>query len=123
MKKYLLVYLQTGLLNFTISSQNSNTDREKDSLNIDPNNLITQLKEQLKTQLKEQLETQLITGFDSLSNKELNIAIDSMVLVLDGVIEQSKGVSMDSLEIAYSLLSDFNFKLNDQGMDEDRKST
>lgn len=118
MKKYLLLYLLTGLFTFTISAQNSDADSEKDSLIFDPNNLISQLKEQLRTQLKEQLETQLITGFDSLSNKELNIAIDSMVVVLDGVIEQSKGISMNSLEIAYSLLSDFNFKLNDQGMDD-----
>jgi len=116
MKKHLLLYLFTSLFAFTISAQNSDAESENESLFFDPDNLVSQLKEQLRTQLKEQLEAQLIISFDTLSNKELNIAIDSMVVVLDGVIEQNKDISMDSLETAFSLLSNLDFKLNDQGM-------
>src|SRR5690554_6149713 len=64
------------------------------------------------------MQIQLTTGFDSLTSKELNHAIDSMIVVLDGVIEQSKNISKDSLEAAYSLLSGLNFKLNDENMNE-----
>ena len=116
MKKCLLLLLLTGLFSFTITAQNN--EAEFDNLNSDSKAFITQLKEQLKSQLKEQMQIQLTTGFDSLTSKELNHAIDSMIVVLDGVIEQSKKISKDSLEAAYSLLSGLNFKLNDENMDE-----
>ena len=118
MKKCLLLFLLTGLFAFTIIAQNNEVNTENDSLFLDSNAFVSQLKEQLRTQLKAQLESQLKTGFDSLSKKELNHVIDSMVVVLDGVIKQSKNISEDSLETAYKLLSGLNFRLNDQDMGE-----
>ena len=119
MKKYLLLFLFLGVFTCTLSAQDKESDVIKnDPVLLDSGSILSQLKEQLgvqlKTQLKEQFETQVKTGFDSLSRKELNHAIDSMVLILDEVIKQSKDVSMDSLDVVYNALSNFNFKLNDQ---------
>jgi len=119
MKKYLLLFLFLGVFTYTLSAQDKESDIIKNEpVLLDSGSILSQLKEQLgvqlKTQLKEQFETQVKTGFDSLSRKELNHAIDSMVLMLDEVIKQSKDVSMDSLDVVYNALSNFNFKLNDQ---------
>ena len=119
MKKYLLFFVFFGVFTCTLSAQDKESDVIKnDPVLLDSGSILSQLKEQLgvqlKTQLKEQFETQVKTGFDSLSRKELNHAIDSMVLILDEVIKQSKDVSMDSLDVVYNALSNFNFKLNDQ---------
>lgn len=119
MKKYLLLFLFLGVFTCTLSAQDKESDVIKNNpVLLDSGSILSQLKEQLgvqlKTQLKEQFETQVKTGFDSLSRKELNHAIDSMVLILDEVIKQSKDVSMDSLDVVYNALSNFNFKLNDQ---------
>jgi len=119
MKKHLLLFLFLGVFTYTLSAQDKEPDIIKnDPVLLDSGSILSQLKEQLgvqlKTQLKEQFETQVKTGFDSLSRKELNHAIDSMVLMLDEVIKQSKDVSMDSLDVVYNALSNFNFKLNDQ---------
>lgn len=119
MKKYLLLFLFLGVFTCTLSAQDKESDVIKnDPVLLDSGSILSQLKEQLgvqlKTQLKEQFETQVKMGFDSLSRKELNHAIDSMVLILDEVIKQSKDVSMDSLDVVYNALSNFNFKLNDQ---------
>ncbi|MFA5650850.1 MAG: hypothetical protein WC914_06885 [Proteiniphilum sp.] len=119
MKKYLLLFLFLGVFTCTLSAQDKESDVIKNNpVLLDSGSILSQLKEQLgvqlKTQLKEQFETQVKTGFDSLSRKELNHAIDSMVLMLDEVIKQSKDVSMDSLDVVYNALSNFNFKLNDQ---------
>src|SRR5690554_4211151 len=119
MKKYLLLFLFLGVFTYTLSAQDKESDIIKNEpVLLDSGSILSQLKEQLgvqlETQLKEQFETQVKTGFDSLSRKELNHAIDSMVLMLDEVIKQSKDVSMDSLDVVYNALSNFNFKLNDQ---------
>ena len=103
MKKHLLLFLFLGVFTYTLSAQDKEPDIIKnDPVLLDSGSILSQLKEQLKT------------GFDSLSRKELNHAIDSMVLMLDEVIKQSKDVSMDSLDVVYNALSNFNFKLNDQ---------
>lgn len=119
MKKYLLFFVFFGVFAYTLSAQDKESDVIKNEpVLLDSGSILSQLKEQLgvqlKTQLKEQFESQVKTGFDSLSRKELNHAIDSMVLILDEVIKQSKDVSMDSLDVVYNALSNFNFKLNDQ---------
>jgi len=123
MKKNLLLFVFLAVFAYSLTAQDKESDIIKNEpVLLDSGSILSQLKEQLgvqlKTQLKEQFETQVKTGFDSLSKKELNHAIDSMVLMLDEVIEQSKDVSIDSLDIVYNALSNFNFKLNDQESSE-----
>ena len=123
MKKNLLLFVFLAVFAYSLTAQDKESDIIKNEpVLLDSGSILSQLKEQLgvqlKTQLKEQFESQVKTGFDSLSKKELNHAIDSMVLALDEIIEQSKNVSKDSLDIVYNALSNFNFKLNDQDVSD-----
>src|SRR5690554_7323271 len=97
MKKNLLLFVFLAVFAYSLTAQDKESDIIKNEpVLLDSGSILSQLKEQLgvqlKTQLKEQFETQVKTGFDSLSRKELNHAIDSMVLMLDEVIKQSKDV-------------------------------
>ncbi|MDD2299610.1 MAG: hypothetical protein PHS01_08985 [Dysgonamonadaceae bacterium] len=107
MKKNLLLFVFLCVSIFTISAQNNKSET-----------LSSQLMEQLGTQLKEQLESQIKIKFESLSNKELNLVIDSMLFSLDEMIEQSRDIPKDSIEMVYNVLSDFNFKFNDQDVSD-----
>lgn len=109
MKRNLLLLVFLCVFVYTTSAQNNKSE-----------SLTSQLKESIETQLREQLVSQIKTKFNSLSNKELNLGIDSMLITLDKVIEQSHDISKDSLEMVYSVLSDFNFRMNDQKMSDEK---
>lgn len=123
MKKCLLFFVFFGMFAYTLVAQDKESTIIRDEpVLLDSGSILSLLNDQvgaqLKAQLKTQFESQLKTGFDSLSREELNHAIDSMVLMLDEVIEQSKDISNDSLEVVYNALSNFNFKFNDQDASE-----
>lgn len=109
MKRNLLLLVFLCVFVYTTSAQNNKSE-----------SLTSQLKESIETQLREQLVSQIKTKFNSLSNKDLNLGIDSMLITLDKVIEQSHDISKDSLEMVYSVLSDFNFRMNDQKMSDEK---
>ena len=79
--------------------------------------MMSQLKAQLKTQLKSQLEPQLVTGLQSKSAKELNVAIDSMLLELEEVVARANNFPEDSLAVINSFMKNINFSVNEQKPD------
>ena len=114
MKKSLLFLLCFSLFTYSVVAQENEPENTISSLPEGAGMMISQLKAQLKTQLKSQLETQLVTELQSKSEKELNLAIDSMLLELDDVIEQANNNSTDSLALIKSFMKNFNFSVNEQ---------
>ena len=114
MKKSLLFLLCFSLFTYSVVAQENEPENTISSLPEGAGMMISQLKAQLKTQLKSQLETQLVKELQSKSKKELNLAIDSMLLELDDVIEQANNNSTDSLALIKSFMKNFNFSVNEQ---------
>lgn len=114
MKKSLLFLLCFSLFTYGVVAQENEPENTNPPISLDAGMMISQLKDQLKTQLKSQLETQLVTELQSKSKKELNLAIDSMLLELDDVIEQANNNSTDSLALIKSFMKNFNFSVNEQ---------
>ena len=114
MQKILLFLLCFSLFTFGVVAQENVPDDTNPPFPEGAEMMITQLKAQLKTQLKSQLETQLVAQLQSKSKKELNLAIDSMLLELDDVIAQADNNTTDSLALIKSFMKNFNFSVNEQ---------
>ena len=114
MKKSLYFLLFLSLFTYEVVGQENVPEDTISSISQSAGMLINQLKSQLATQFKSQLETQLATELQSKSNKELNFAIDSMMLQLDEVIDQVNIFPKDSLVIINSFMKKFNLSINDQ---------
>ena len=114
MKKSLLLLLCLGLFSFTTTAQEQQPEESHPSISQNAGMLISQLKAQLGAQLKDQLESRLKTEFETKSNKELNVAIDSMLMQLDEIIEQANNFPKDSLALINSFMQNFNFTVNEQ---------
>ena len=118
MKKSLYFLLFLSLFTYEVVSQENVPEDTispiSQSEGILINQLINQLKLKLATQFKSQLETELSTELQSKSNKELNFAIDSMMLQLDEVIDQTNNFPKDSLIVINSFMKNFNLSINDQ---------
>ena len=114
MQKSLLFLLCFCLFSYGVVAQENEPENSIPPLPEGAGMMISQLKAQLKTQLKSQLETQLVKELQSKSKKELNLAIDSMLLELDDVIEQANHNPTDSLALINSFMKNFNFSVNEQ---------
>ena len=114
MKKSLLFLLFLSLFSYEVIGQENRPEDTIPPTSRNAEMFINQLKSQLGAQLKSQLETQLITEFQSKSNKELNLAIDSMLLKIDEVIEQANDFPKDSLAIINSFMKSFKISINEQ---------
>lgn len=114
MKKSLLLLLFLSLFSYEVIGQKHKLEDTIPPITRNVGMLINQLKSQLGAQLKSQLETQLITEFQFKSNKELNLAIDSMLLQIDEVIEQANDFPKDSLAIINSFMKSFKISINEQ---------
>ncbi len=119
MKKSLLFILFLSLFSYEVIGQENVPEDTISPISESSGMLINQLKSQLASQFKSQLETQLTTELQSKSNKELNFAIDSMLLQLDEVIDQAKKFPKDSLVIINSFMKNFNISINEQKPNED----
>ncbi len=117
MKKSLLVLVFLALFTYTTTAQDKEANVENKSELFDSKGLMSQLKEQLKSQLRDQFVSQIRTQFESMSNRELNHAIDSMLIQVDEVIEKTRNFSKDSLDLIYEFLPDLKLNLNDEDMD------
>ena len=118
MKRGLLFLLFLSLFSYEVIGQENKLEDTTPATSRNAGMLINQLKSQLGAQLKSQLETQLSTGFQSKSNKELNFAIDSMLLQIDEVIGQADNFPKDSLAVINSFMKSFNISINDQESNE-----
>ena len=114
MKKSLYFLLFLSLFTYEVVGQENVPEDTISSISQSAGMLINQLKSQLATQFNSQLETQLATELQSKSNKELNFAIDSMMLQLDEVIDQTNNFPKDSLIVINSFMKNFNLSINDQ---------
>lgn len=114
MQKSQLFLLCFCLFSYGVVAQENEPENTIPPLPEGAGMMISQLKAQLKTQLKSQLETQLVKELQSKSKKELNLAIDSMLLELDDVIEQANHNPTDSLALINSFMKNFNFSVNEQ---------
>lgn len=119
MKKSLLLLLFLSLFSYDVIGQEHKLEDTIPPITRNAGMLINQLKSQLGAQLKSQLETQLITEFQFKSNKELNLAIDSMLLQIDEVIEQANDFPKDSLAIINSFMKSLKISINEQESNDD----
>ena len=117
MNKSLLFLLCFCLFTYGVVAQENEPEDTNPPISLDAGMMISQLKAQLKTQLKSQLETQLVTGLQSKSDKELNVAIDSMLLELEEVVERANNFPEDSLAVINSFMKNINFSVNEQKPD------
>ena len=114
MKKSLLFLLLLSLFTYGVVAQENEPEDTIPPFPEGAGMLITQLKSQLGSQLKSQLESKLETELQSKSKKELNHAIDSMLLELDEAIERVNDYPKDSLALINSFMKDFNISFNGQ---------
>lgn len=114
MKKSLLFLLFLSLFSYEVIGQENRPEDTIPPTSRNAGMLINQLKSELGAQLKSQLETQLITEFQSKSNKELNLAIDSMLLQIDEVIDQVNDFPKDSLALINSFMKSFKISIDEQ---------
>ncbi len=117
MNKSLLFLLCFCLFTYGVVAQENEPEDTNPPISLDAGMMMSQLKAQLKTQLKSQLETQLVTGLQSKSDKELNVAIDSMLLELEEVVERANNFPEDSLAVINSFMKNINFSVNEQKPD------
>lgn len=113
MKKNVLLLLLLGFFPFIVSAQEVGGEESSQSPSAVVEMLRSQLKEQIGAQLKEQVETQLVNGFKDKSRKELNVAIDSMLLQLNELIEQVDTLPEDSLTFINEFMNTLSFKMDD----------
>src|SRR5690554_125218 len=113
MKKNVLLLLLLGFFSFIVSAQEVGGEESSQSPSSVVEMLRSQLKEQIGAQLKEQVETQLVNGFKDKSRKELNVAIDSMLLQLNELIEQVDTLPEDSLTFINEFMNTLSFKMDD----------